>query len=1117
MMKSPFYLLTLLALAGVPCPGQSAPDGARWPGLQPDGSVLLHNQWSLHPVGRQVELGNLPVNIAVHPQGQYAAVLHSGFGPNEVIVADIDTGTVASRAPIHEAFYGIAFSSDGRALFCSGAGDEVVQRFDFLEGKLTNETEIKVHDRAFSGVPCGLTLDRAAKHLFVANVWGDCVSEVELGLEGKVSDFMLGVKAASTHDHPKLDFGNRVSGKQSDVLSHVEDRDRIYPYGCCLDEKRQRLYVSFWAQAAVGVIDLKTGQLQATWPTEEHPCEMVLTRSGKLLYVANANRNTVTVFDTADGHRLETIWAAFFPDSPPGATPNSLALSPDEKTLYVANANVNAVAVFDVGKRGESHSWGFIPVGWYPTSVRVTPDGRRLLVANAKGLTPKANPQGPYIASLYQGTLGVIDLPDHRHWDQQMAAWTSQAYACTPLKAKAAVVVAPPAGNPIPSKVGDSSPIKYVIYIIKENRTYDQILGDMPQGNGAPKLCLFPERVTPNNHKLARDFVLLDNFYVDGAVSSSGHEWCCGAYCNDFVEKVWHMSYGAKTEKFQIATSGESYAIGRPVVYLWDQANAAGVSYRSYGEYVGVTGLAGHSDPLYRGWDPSYSDLDRVDRFIAEFKRLDAADQMPRLQIIALPNDHTQGDTASCLTPTAYIAQNDLALGRLVEAVSHSRYWAQTAIFVVEDDSQDGPDHVEAHRTTAYVASPYARRSVTDSTMYSTTSMVRTIELILGLKPMSQFDAAATPMYQTFQAQPDLRPYNALSAMVDLKEKNKATAWGAHLRMNFAKEDAADPYLLNEVIWKSVRGGGLHHARARSRLVYLRPQGRRGLRPALPEEEEIMTKPEQKSLLTRRAALRKIGLGTLFATGMWPGALKAEIFGWGRHHDFKFIEVNDLHIKDDECGHWLEGVVKQMKQCRGAELCLVVGDIADDGKSEHLGAARDILRRLDFPYYPVIGNHDYLTQTDRTAYVDLFPSRLNYHFEHKGWQFVAVDSSEGLRWSDTEVSAETLRWLDDNLPTLSKKKPTILFTHFPLGEQVNFRPKNADAVLERFREFNLQAVFDGHFHGLTERKRGNTTLTTNRCCALKTANHDGTKEKGYFLCTIKDNTIGREFVECKVP
>jgi DNA-binding beta-propeller fold protein YncE len=813
-------LLFLLIAAAGRCLAQQSPQGVVWPGVQPDGSVLLHNQWSVHPAGRQIELGScFPVNIALEPAGRYAAVLHAGYGPHEVVAVDLQAGAVTSRAPLHETFYGLAFSPDGRTLFCSGAGDEVVHRFSFLNGQLANHAAIKVHEPTLRAVPCGLAVDRNGQRLFVADVLGDSVAQVSLGPIPATTDFSLGANPALLSIPP--------AENRAEAAIDNSDPDHSYPYACCLDEKRQRLYVSLWAQAAVSVIDLRAGQILGRWPAEEHPCEMVLTRSGRLLYAANANRNTVTLFDTATGRTLETLWAAFFPGAPPGSTPNSLALSPDGKTLYVANANVNAIAVFDVSARRNGASLGFIPVGWYPTSVRVTPDGRHLLVANGKGGSARANPRGPqpdkqsseYIAGLYHGTLSVIDLPARAHRDGQMAAWTAEVCRRAPLRPGEAVASVAPPGNPIPARVGEAGPIQFVIYIIKENRTYDQVFGDMPQGNGDAKLCLFPDRLTPNHHKLARDFVLLDNFYADAEVSASGHEWSMGAYCTDFVEKIWPLSYGHNHDgKFPYPAEG-NFPIAAPANgYLWDRARQAGVTYRSYGEFVNyderrpqparprVKGLEGHIDPMYRGFDLGYSDLKRADRFIAEFKRLEQAGQMPRLQIVRLPNDHTHGATALFPTPRAYVAENDLALGRIVETVSHSKYWSQTAIFVLEDDSQNGADHVDAHRTVALAISPYARRGATDSTMYSTTSMLRTMELILGLKPMSQFDAAATPMYNSFQRELDPRPYELAPANVNLDEKNPPTAWGGSLKMNFAKEDAADEGLLNEVVWRSVRG-----------------------------------------------------------------------------------------------------------------------------------------------------------------------------------------------------------------------------------------------------------------------------------------------------------------------
>ena len=836
--------------------GQAAPTPAPFlharaelPGLKPDGSVLLPNQWSLRPAGRQVDLGDFPINLAVHPGGRYAVLLHTGFSAHELMVVDLAAAKVVSRTPVHEAFYGLEFARDGKRLFCSGAGDEVVRLFDFRDGTLTNASEIRLHAPRERAVPAGLAVDRRGAKLFVANVWGDRVTQVELGPQPKVSDIVLRTNSAlSLAPIPKsTDFDDEAANKREEASLYQASPLDTFPYACRFDEKRGRLYVSLWGQAAVAVVDIGSGHVLGRWPTQEHPCEMALTRSGKRLFVADSSRNAVTVLDTSSGKTLETTSTALYPQSSPGSTPNSLALAPDEKTLFVANADNNTVAVFDVSQPGKSRALGFIPVGWYPTSVRVTPDGKHLLVANGKGNTSLANPRGPQpgvnnttdpevqvISRLMRGTLSIIDLPRRKPFEQQLKQYTAQAYRCSPLRADASVAAPRPADNPVPLRPGEASPIKYCIYIIKENRTYDQVLGDMPQGNGDPKLCLFPERVTPNHHQLAREFVLLDNFYVDAEVSADGHEWSMGAYATDFVEKMWPMNYGHnKSRKFPYPAEGY-FPIAAPAGgYLWDRAAEAGVSYRSYGEFVGfntpadhpttarVPALRGHIDELYRGFDLAYSDLKRAKRFISELKRLEAEGDMPRLQIVRLPSDHTHGSTKGWRTPTAYVGENDLALGQIVETVSHSKFWPQTAIFILEDDAQNGPDHVDAHRSIAFLVSPYTRRGVVDSTMYSTSSMLRTMELLLGLKPMTQFDTAATPMFNAFQAAADLRPYQALPANVDLEAKNPLTAWGGQLELNFAKEDAVDDLLLNELIWRSVRGAD-HPMPAPVRAAFVR-------------------------------------------------------------------------------------------------------------------------------------------------------------------------------------------------------------------------------------------------------------------------------------------------------
>jgi DNA-binding beta-propeller fold protein YncE len=816
----------------------------RWPGRQADGSVLLPNMWSLRPAGTQVNLADFPVNIAVHPEGRFAAILHAGNSAHEIHIVDIAKATVIQRVNVEEAFYGLEFAHSGKRLYASGSGNEVIRFFDFqaASGTLAPEQRIVLRDAKERGIPAGLALSSDAQSLYVANVLGQKVAKVNLTEEAApVLDILMSAGAAAKPEALPASPSKALQTldeaaitKRAEAAIAPADPSAPYPYACRLDETRNRLYVSLWARAEVAVIDLKSNAVVDRWKTEEHPNEMLLTKNGRLLYVANASRNTVTVIDTVRGETIETLWAALHPQSPPGATPNSLALSPDERTLFIANANINTIAVLDVGTRGKSRSLGFIPTGWYPTSVRVTPDGKNLLVTNGKGIISRANPQGPqpgkadapgatpeYIGSLFKGTLSILNLPERAAFETQLETYTADAYRCSPLLGDAAPTAKRPEKNPIPGRLGDSSPIKHCIYVVKENRTYDQVFGDMKEGNGDPSLCLFPEAITPNHHKLAREFVLLDNFYVEGEVSADGHEWTMAAYATDYVEKFWPLSYGHnKSKKFAYPSEGH-FPIATPAGgYLWDSALAAGVSFRSYGEFVQngkkpedpcrtrIKSLEGRFDPLFRSFDMDYPDVKRAERFISELHRFEKEGEMPRLQVVRLPQDHTSGTAAGKWTPTACLADNDLALGMLVEAVSKSKFWASTAIFVVEDDAQNGPDHVDAHRTVALAISPYSRKVGVDSTMYSTSSMLRTMELILGMRPMSQFDAAATPMYHSFRPTPDTKPYTLVLPKADLKEINTKLAWGAakSRKLDFRKEDAADDLVLNEIIWRSVRG-----------------------------------------------------------------------------------------------------------------------------------------------------------------------------------------------------------------------------------------------------------------------------------------------------------------------
>lgn len=833
-------------------PAAAKPAERVLPGLRRDGFVQLPNQWRLKPAGRHLELGDFPVNVALHPSGQYAAILHAGFREHEVAIVDLNKARtrVVSRVPIDQAFYGVTFSLDGRQLYVSGGEFETVHVFNFSQGDLTKARPIDVarqdkepteSQRVVVG---GLSLDPTGRDLFVASPWGDCVVRVPLDNPDNRVLIPMTPKPAAKKEDTKGDPPSPPDGRKDPDAKPAPkpkaDPDAkpdlgAFPYVCLVEPGGKRAFVSLWNRAAVAVLDLEKNAVAATWPTAEHPTEMVLSPKGDALYVACANSTKVSVIDPSTGKGLQTIACSLYPQAPNGNTPNSLTLTADGEMMFVANADANNLAVFNVADRANAKPLGFIPTGWYPTSVRFNNRDRRLYFANGKGLSSKSNRNGPnpylplagnlgeYIGGIYRGTLGAIDAPT----PAQMAAYTKTAYACSPLQRDNAVRADQVEdNNPIPKKLGDPSPIKYVLYIVKENRTYDQVFGDMPQGNGERGLCLFPEPVTPNHHKIASEFVLLDNIYVDGEVSADGHEWTMGAYATDFVEKIWPLSYrGSPRKTFGYPSEGAMDSIARPSGgYLWNKCAEAKVSYRTYGEWVtngkkrpdgtfedskpSAPELAGMFDPKFRGYDLDYPDVKRAERFISELKRFEAAGDMPRMQVLRLPNDHTYGTLAGKPTPTAMVADNDLALGMVIEAVSNSKFWKETAVFVIEDDAQNGPDHVDAHRVTALVVSPYTKRKHVDSTLYSTASMLRTMELILGLKPMSQFDAAARPMYNSFTAKPDLAPYKHEVPKWDRNEVNKPGAFGADWfdKRDFAKEDRIDDLQLTEVVWKSVKG-----------------------------------------------------------------------------------------------------------------------------------------------------------------------------------------------------------------------------------------------------------------------------------------------------------------------
>jgi YVTN family beta-propeller protein len=745
--------------------------------------VQLPNQWALTPAGRSISLGDLPLQLAVSPSGKFVAATNNGVSRQHVQLIDIQQEKEVSDVTVDKAWYGLAWSANGKKLWASGGNDNTLIAFN-TEGGLKRDTIMKL------GEPWSKNKICAAG---VATL-GDRVLTVTK------EDSMLYVCNATTL---KIEKKHPLSSE---------------PFAVIVNGAMNEIYVSLWGAKQIWVFDAQNFEKKAEIKVGDHPNEMILTKNGKTLMVANALDNSVSVVDLTTRKEIEVLNAALYPDSPNGSTTNSLALTEDEKTLFVANADNNCLAVFDVETLGKSRSKGFIPTGWYPTSVRVV--GSKILVANGKGMSSSANPEGPsplkkkrdgraeqYIGQLFKGSLSFIDLPD----DKTLAAYSRLVYENVPYSKAKELATEGEVGNPIPMKVGAPSPIKYVFYIIKENRTYDQVLGDLKEGNGDPNLCLFPEKVTPNQHKIVKDYVLLDNFYVDAEVSADGHNWSMAAYANDFVEKTWPTSYGGRGGNYDY--EGTRQVAFPKSGFIWDLCKRGNVSYRTYGEFAddgkaNYATIEGHFCPNYSSWDMNYQDIKREKDWEHDFDSLIAINKVARFNTVRFGNDHTSGMSKGAYSPNASVADNDLAVGRFIEHLSNSPIWKESVVFILEDDAQNGADHVDAHRSTAYVVGPYVKRKYVDHNMYSTSSMLRTIELILGLPPMSQYDAAATPMWRCFTNKPDFTSFKSVPAQVDIEERNLADNELSRRSQyfNLAQLDAVPEREFNEVLWKAIKG-----------------------------------------------------------------------------------------------------------------------------------------------------------------------------------------------------------------------------------------------------------------------------------------------------------------------
>ncbi|ULQ55918.1 beta-propeller fold lactonase family protein [Flavihumibacter rivuli] len=757
--------------------------------------VKLPNGWQLSPAGRSLPLGDLPLNLALSPSGRYLAATNNGQSVQSIQLIDPKAEKVLHSVVVPKSWYGLAFSPDEKFLYASGGNDNWILKYAVGPDLLNLVDSIPLGKKWPEKIsPAGLTVHPKRNELYVVTKDNNSLYVIDLAGKSIKKILPLGAEA----------------------------------YTCVLSADRKFLYISLWGGAQLLEYDVNKQVISRRLAIGNHPNELLLTKDGNRLFVANANDNSVAVVDLKSWTVSEVLNAALYPDAPEGSATNGLALSEDQHTLYVANADNNCLAVFDVEHPGRSHSLGFIPVGWYPTNIKVL--GKKLFVSNGKGFTSYANPYGPspvrkteavvyqqgdpskkqevqYIGGLMKGTLSIIDMPDAA----TLARYSKAVYTNTPYSKEGELVATGELGNPIPMKVGDPSPIKHVFYIIKENRTYDQVLADMPGGNGDTSLLLFGERITPNQHQLAREFVLLDNFYVDGEVSADGHNWSLSAGATDYLEKNWPTSYGGRGGTYD---AEGTRSIANPTKgFIWDYCKRAGVSYRTYGEFAddykaNIPVLEGHFCPYYTSWDESVRDTTRFYQWKREFDSLLAANAVPQFNSLRFINDHTEGQRLGRPTPFAHVADNDLAVGMFVEYLSKSPIWEKSVVFIVEDDAQNGPDHVDAHRTTAYVAGGYVKRGFIDHTMYSTSSMLRTIELILGLPPMSQYDAAATPMWRCFNKTPDNTVFSSLPANVDLNEKNVANTPSAHLSESFdlSKEDAIPDLVFSEVIWKAVKG-----------------------------------------------------------------------------------------------------------------------------------------------------------------------------------------------------------------------------------------------------------------------------------------------------------------------
>ncbi len=783
----------LVALALATAATHVAAQSARAPRPSNMRTRLPTGAW-LDTAGRAFDVGNMPLAMRLSPDGHYLVLSLSGWREQGIQVVELATGRVVQTLPQPAAFLGLTFSTDGGTLYASGGDEDAVFRYSWREGRATLVGKIVLAEKdpkkGGTRFPAGLAVSRDGRSLYVAENLADSLAVVDL-VNGRV------VQRLKT-DH--------------------------YPYEV-VAAPDGKVYASAWGGDAVNVFGVNAdGTLADAGKVVvgRHPSALALSADGSRLFVASASTDRVAVVDTKQ-RRVVTQLA----DPPPsgaleGSTPDALALSADGSRLFVAEADNNSVAVFDLGRatsgantgRAADSLAGRIPCGWYPTAVVATTDA--LYVLNGKGRGTRANPlmrqpdkkleggSTDYTLGQLNGTVNVV----------------SPRLSSTELSALTRRVVA--ANNWSQTRAAHKyPPFKHVIYVIKENRTYDQMFGDVKDGDGDASLLYFPRESNPNHRSLAARFGLFDRFFVNAEVSQQGHPWTTSAYVTDYTEKTTPALYSNRRGGPDDEGDADEPASG----FLWDAAIRRGLTLRDYGEYcvpveadnstpdapqhyrASKASLAPYTNQDYPAFDLNITDQRRIEVWLKDFQEFVRKGNLPALEIMHLPGDHTSGGRAGKRTPRDYVADNDLALGRMVEAVSRSPYWRDTIFFILEDDAQDGPDHVDSHRSVLLVASAY-NRGGTIHRFVNTTDVVATVEEILGLAPLSQFDRFGRPLHKIFNAAPDLRPYAAETPAQPLDEMNPSQGRVAEdsERLDFSKEDVADVELFNLVLWRAIKG-----------------------------------------------------------------------------------------------------------------------------------------------------------------------------------------------------------------------------------------------------------------------------------------------------------------------